>query len=171
MRWLKEAHPRPFWYYVRRWGKKHRVDPMLIFALIRQESQFNPRAISSADALGLMQIIPPTAAQVAGWLRLRNPTRKSMLQPNLNIRLGSRYLAYLLKRYRGRVAHAIAAYNAGPMRVDRWKRRHKDRPIDEWVEEIPFDETRDYVKRVLSGYIGYRTRYGTDNTPVMAKSK
>jgi len=169
--WLKEAHPRPFWYSVRKWGKIHRVDPMLMYALIRQESQFNPRAISSADALGLMQIIPPTAAQIAGWLRLRNPSRKSMLEPNLNIRLGSRYLAYLLKRYRGRVAHAIAAYNAGPNRVDRWKRRHGERPIDEWVEEIPFDETRDYVKRVLSGYIGYRTRYGTDASPVMARTK
>jgi soluble lytic murein transglycosylase len=118
-----------------------------------------------------MQISPPTAAQIAGWLRLRNPSRKSMLEPNLNIRLGSRYLAYLLKRYRGRVAHAIAAYNAGPNRVDRWKRRHGERPIDEWVEEIPFDETRDYVKRVLSGYIGYRTRYGTDASPVMARTK
>ena len=69
---------------------------MLMYALIRQESQFNPRA-STADALGLMQIIPPTAKQIAGWLRIRNPSRKSMLEPNLNIRLGSRYLAYLLK--------------------------------------------------------------------------
>ncbi|MEE2836991.1 MAG: transglycosylase SLT domain-containing protein [Myxococcota bacterium] len=169
-KWLKEAHPRPFWYAVRKWGKRHRVDPMLMYALIRQESQFNPRAISSADALGLMQIIPPTAKQIAGWLRIRNPSRKSMLEPNLNIRLGSRYLAYLLKRYRGRVAHAIAAYNAGPMRVDRWKRRHQGRPIDEWVEEIPFDETRDYVKRVLSGYIGYRMRFGVENSSVMATS-
>jgi soluble lytic murein transglycosylase len=171
LKWLKEAHPRPFWYAVRRWGKAHRVDPMLLYALIRQESQFNPRAISSADALGLMQIIPPTAAQVAGWLRLRPPTRKSMLEPNLNIRLGSRYLAYLLKRYRGRMAHAVAAYNAGPLRVDRWKKRHGDRPIDEWVEEIPFDETRDYVKRVLSGYIGYRQRFGADASPVMARKR
>ena len=73
--------------------------------LIRQESQFN-QSVSSADALGLMQIIPPTAKQIARWLRIRNPSRKSMLEPNLNIRLGSRYLAYLLKRYRGRVAHA-----------------------------------------------------------------
>jgi soluble lytic murein transglycosylase len=157
--WLRESVPRPFWYAVRRWSKRYRIDSMLVYALIRQESQFNPRAHSSADAYGLMQLIPTTAAQVSKWIGLRPPSRESLTQPNLNVRLGTRYLANLLRRYKGRLALAVAAYNAGPSRVDRWVRRHGDRPLDEWVEEIPFDETRDYVKRVLTGYLSYSARY------------
>jgi soluble lytic murein transglycosylase len=91
------------------------------------------------------------------------------MQPSLNIRLGTRYLSYLLKRYKGRVAYAVAAYNAGPSRVDRWKKRRSDRSLDEWVEEIPFDETRDYVKRVLSGFMAYRALFGPGGSSVLVK--
>jgi soluble lytic murein transglycosylase len=170
-KWLKESVPRPFWYAVRRWSTRYRLDPMLVYALIRQESQFNPRAHSSADAYGLMQIIPTTAAQVSKWIGLRPPSRDSLTQPNLNVRLGTRYLANLLRRYKGRIALAVAAYNAGPSRVDRWMRRHGDRPLDEWVEEIPFDETRDYVKRVLTGYLSYRARYRPEPQPKVSAAK
>lgn len=159
-RWLKRAHPRPFWYSLTNWGKRYRVDPFLMYGLVRQESHFNPYAISSADAIGLAQLLPSTAAQVAKWIGIKAPTRVSLLEPNLNTRLGTRYLASLLRSFKGRLVLAIAAYNAGPDRVRRWTRRHGERPLDEFVEEIPFDETRLYVKRVLSGYRGYVATYG-----------
>lgn len=159
-RWLKRAHPRPFWYSLTNWGKRYRVDPFLMYGLVRQESHFNPYAISSADAIGLAQLLPSTAAQVAKWIGIKAPSRVSLLEPNLNTRLGTRYLASLLRSFKGRLVLAIAAYNAGPDRVRRWMRRHGDRPLDEFVEEIPFDETRLYVKRVLSGYRGYVATYG-----------
>ncbi|HBU48822.1 MAG TPA: hypothetical protein DEB46_10970 [Myxococcales bacterium] len=158
-KWLKRAHPRPFWYGVSRWGGRYRVDPMLMYGLIRQESHFNPYAVSSADAIGLAQLLPSTAKQVARWIGIKAPTRTSLLEPNLNIRLGTRYLASLLKSFRGSMVLSIASYNAGPDRIRRWMRRHGDRPLDEFVEEIPFDETRLYVKRVLAGYRGYLSTY------------
>jgi|TARA_Y100001933_G_scaffold195062_1_gene195263 soluble lytic murein transglycosylase len=130
-----------------------------MYGLIRQESHFNPYAVSSADAIGLAQLLPSTAKQVARWIGIKAPTRTSLLEPNLNIRLGTRYLASLLKSFRGSMVLSIASYNAGPDRIRRWMRRHGDRPLDEFVEEIPFDETRLYVKRVLAGYRGYLSTY------------
>lgn len=125
------------------------LDPWLLMALSRRESAFNPGARSSAGARGLMQLMPGTARLVARDLGMVAPTTKQLYQPALNIRLGSTYLADLLKRYQGNRILALAAYNAGPHRVDRWL---ADTPVDHdvFIESIPFHETREYVQAVLA---------------------
>jgi len=129
-----------------------------IYGVIRQESVFNANVASAAGALGLMQLMPATARQVAGELSLPPPGSAAILEPGLNIRLGSTYLAQLRDRF-GHAALATAAYNAGPHRVARWLPAQST-PADLWIAAIPFDETRGYVERVLAYRVIYRARLG-----------
>ena len=138
-----------------------RAERALLHALIRQESQFNPQAKSRVGALGLMQIMPATARTLAR--RAGQGYRKVWLtqKPGYNVRLGSRYIADLLKRYDGSYIMAIAAYNAGPSRVRQWIKDYGDPRTDEidamdWGELIPIYETRNYIQRVMEGVFVYR---------------
>jgi soluble lytic murein transglycosylase len=136
----------------------------LLLGVARQESVFDPWVASHAGAQGLLQLIPPTARLMARALHL--PYNEGLLtgDPDYNIRLGSHYLKTLLARYRGETALAVAAYNAGPSRVDEWLQLHGDPrggeryDLIDWIELIPFDETRNYVERVLEGRGMYRRR-------------
>ncbi|SDG95085.1 soluble lytic murein transglycosylase [Roseospirillum parvum] len=138
----------------------------LILSIIRQESNFNPEAVSRAGARGLMQLMPTTASRVAK--AAGRPYDKAQLteDPVYNVQIGAHYLASLIDDYGGSYVMAIAAYNAGPSRVARWVRDNGDPrdpdidPID-WVEQITFKETRNYVQRVLEGLQVYRHRLGT----------
>jgi soluble lytic murein transglycosylase len=103
----------------------------------------------------------PTAHEVARQLRLGRVGRAELTQPSLNIRLGARYLGNLLRRFDGSVPLALAAYNAGGGAVSRWLDQRRGLEVDEFVEEIPVEETRGYVKRVLRSYAAYRLLYGT----------
>ena len=123
--------------------------PTLI-AMARQESALNRAASSSANARGLMQLLPSTARLVARRNHLRTPKTEDLFDPQTNINLGSRHLAWLVERYNGQLVPAIAAYNAGENRVDRWLRASDKLPLDVWIETIPFRETRNYVKNVLA---------------------
>jgi len=135
----------------------------LVLALIRQESQFSTRAVSRAGARGLMQLMPATAKHVAARQGLPFDPQRLTEDPSYNLRLGRHYLEDLLARYDGSYALALAAYNAGPARANRWieefgdPRDPKVDPID-WIESIPFDETRNYVQRVLEAVAVYRKR-------------
>jgi len=129
-----------------------------IYAVIRQESVFNPTVASHAGALGLMQLMPDTAREVAAGQGLAAPSRAQILEPGLNLRLGSDYLARMRDRF-GHAALATAAYNAGPQRVARW-RPSECMPADLWIVAIPFAETRGYVERVLAYRVIYRARLG-----------
>ena len=125
----------------------------LVLAVIRQESGFDRTAISRADARGMMQLLPATARRVAKDLSLPYKTSRLTADPQYNIRLGRTYLGQMLERFAGSVPLALAAYNAGPHRVDRWLRLFGDPrtgQIDmiDWMESIPFAETRNYVQRV-----------------------
>jgi soluble lytic murein transglycosylase len=139
-------------------------EPALLMGMGRQESLFNPWLTSRAGARGLLQLMPRTAFLMARQLGL--PYNRGLLSgdPDYNVRLGSHYLKTLLKRYDGEVALAVAAYNAGPARVDEWVRLHGDprrrdrHHLVDWVELIPFDETRNYVQRVLEGRNMYQRR-------------
>lgn len=126
-------------------------DPWLMMAVARRESAFNPQAVSPVGALGLMQVMPGTAQQVSRWLGNGAPSRDALLDVETSISLGGTYLATLLERYQGNRLLALAAYNAGPHRVDGWLDNHasQDKPFDVWIESIPFRETRDYVQAVL----------------------
>jgi soluble lytic murein transglycosylase len=140
-------YPRPYDAEVRRAAELTGLPPSLIYAIIRQESLYRADAASSANALGLMQLLPSTAQATARRAGLPKPTRASLLQPSNNVPLGSSYLRYLLDRTDGQWPVAIASYNAGPGAARRWL---APTPVetDVWVENIPFNETRAYVQRV-----------------------
>jgi len=135
----------------------------LVHALMRQESLFDTRAVSPAGALGVMQIMPSTARQVARKLGIRHDTQWLLSRPDHNIRLGTHYLAQMLERYNNYYPLAIAAYNAGPNRVDRWLEDYGDPRLGEvdlldFIELMPIYETRNYVQRILEGVYVYRLR-------------
>jgi len=126
------------------------LDTSLIWSVIRQESGFNASAVSRVGARGLMQLMPRTANYVAKKHGLESPNQQALVVPELNIQLGATYLADLLKRFEGQKAVAIAAYNAGPSRVRKWKNRVPFSRSDIWIELIPFKETRRYVQQVMA---------------------
>lgn len=130
-------------------GDKVDLDPWLLMALSRRESAFNPHARSHVGASGLMQLMPATASAVAKQIGESQPSKDDLFRPEINLRLGGNYLAGLLKRYDGNRVLALAAYNAGPHRVDRWL-DDKKVPFDVFIESIPFYETREYVQAVLA---------------------
>ena len=143
-----------------------------MLALTRQESEFNPRAVSSADARGLMQLVPRYAQDEARKVGV--PFRTSWLtdDPTYNLRLGRGFLDELVGRYNGSYLLAAAAYNAGPSRVSQWMEAFGDPragggadPID-WIESIPFEETRNYVQRVLENTQVYRHRLSGQPTTI-----
>jgi soluble lytic murein transglycosylase len=136
---------------------KNDVDPGLILGLIRQESAFERQARSRANALGLMQVLPSTGRMLAREAKIPRFTSRKLLQADVNITLGTRHLATLLQLYDRKVEFALAAYNAGNDRVDRWKRNFGDVDMAEFVERIPFGETRDYIKQVLTNAAYYRS--------------
>ncbi len=156
------AYPPAYRSDVRRWAPPAGVPVDLVQALMREESALDPRAISPAGAVGLTQIMPATAQQVARRAGISRLGRASLSDASVNIRLGSRYLGELIRRFDGRIALAVAAYNAGPGAVSRWLEQRGSLELDEFVEEIPIEETRGYVKRVLRSYAAYRLLYGSD---------
>jgi soluble lytic murein transglycosylase len=143
------------------------VDPALLLAIGRQEILFNPVAISSAGAQGILQIMPATAKTVARKSGLPYSKKRLIQDPDYNVLLAGTHLRGLLKRYDGSYVLSIAAYNAGEGRVSRWIRAYGDPrwpdvdPID-WIESLPFDETRNYVQRVLENLQVYRLRLASD---------
>ncbi len=146
-------------------------EPGLVHAIVRQESQFDPRARSSAGAVGMMQLLPSTAKQTARAQKIGYSATRLTSDPNYNIRLGSAYLQRLIDNYDGSYIMAIAAYNAGPGNVSKWVREHGDPrnlenvdQIIDWMEKIPFKETRNYVQRVLENLQLYRHALQPDAT-------
>lgn len=154
------AYPRAYRELVERYCKSPHVDPDLLQALMREESALDPHALSWAGALGLTQLMLPTAQSVAKDLRLSKPSSEALLDPALNIQLGAAYLGRLLSRFGGNPVYALAGYNAGASTVDRWRSTRSGLELDAFVEEIPIAETRGYVKRVLRSYNSYRLLSG-----------
>lgn len=148
------AYPNGFLPIIRLQGEKN-VDPYLIAAIIREESQYDPKALSRVGAVGLMQVMPSTANSVAHRVGVPPVGRDDLFDAETNIRLGVHYVGQLLDRFSGNVVHTIAAYNAGPIAVSNWIARFRGEEQDEFVELIPYQETRYYVKRVLRSYREY----------------
>jgi soluble lytic murein transglycosylase len=132
------------------------LDPSLIFGLIRQESAFDETALSPANARGLMQILPSTGRMLARGAGVAGYSTKMLYRPDANIALGTHYLNSLLKSYNGKVELALAAYNAGDRHVDQWLNVYNATDMDEFVECIPFSETRSYIKQILTNRDHYR---------------
>jgi soluble lytic murein transglycosylase len=151
--------PRPFWDELKRQSLKNQLDPYLVASLIRQESEFNPGAISRANAMGLMQLLPSVGKGLAKNLKIKRFSRDQLLQPNTNLQLGTLYFKHMVDYYGGNIEYALAAYNAGEHRVEAWRKSGDFKDIDEFVESIPFTETREYVQAILRNAVLYRMLY------------
>ncbi len=161
---LRLRFPLAFNKQITRAAKQSGLSPARIYSVIRQESAFMTAARSSAGAQGLMQILPTTARYVARKIHQTYTGVSSLRVPAKNLQLGSAYLKKLQDRFDDHPVLASAAYNAGPTRVRRWLPRHMDVSSDVWIENIPFAETREYLRRVLSYQLIYAHRL--ENTPI-----
>ena len=152
--------PQLYWGEVLEATQYMSVDPLLILGVIRQESAFNARATSRSDARGLMQLLPSTGREVYQRIGLGAFRDDLLFDPQLNVRLGAQYLGGLAEIHRGNLILVLAAYNAGPGRVRRWMQELSTADWDEFIERLPFEETRLYVKSVLRNYGVYQRLYG-----------
>jgi len=161
-------YPLAFWPLVTRETGSGGPDPLLVVALMRQESLFDPDARSPAGARGLMQLLPSTAERIAR--EIGRPSVGDLYEPQTNVTLGVAYLDRLARRYDGDWVKTIAAYNGGENAVAKWESRFGDLEPDEFVESITYRETRDYVKKVLGNYRRYREQYGAPNAASLTPS-
>jgi soluble lytic murein transglycosylase len=154
----RALYPAPLADVIVRESRKHGIDPALFAALARQESWFNPKATSGAGARGIAQVMPRTGQAIARSLRFPHWDAALLYEPEVSITLGTTHLAPLLRRY-DHPARALAAYNAGQSRVERWNRKRGTDDVEVFIERIPFVETRDYVRIVLRNRELYRALY------------
>jgi len=151
--------PRPYWNDLVYISRSNGLDPFLVAALIRQESEFQATAVSRAQAVGLMQVLPSSGKQIARTTHSRYTSPKQLLTPGTNLRLGTLMFRRLLDHYDGHVEYALAAYNAGDGRVEEWRSNLTYGDMPTFVESIPFTETRDYVQAVIRNASIYRRLY------------
>ncbi|MGA8214819.1 MAG: transglycosylase SLT domain-containing protein [Candidatus Sulfotelmatobacter sp.] len=152
--------PKAYWSDLKRSSAANGLDPYLIASLIRQESEFNPNAVSRANAVGLMQLLPKTGKAVARQVKLKRYTASQLYAPAVNLQLGTRYFRGMVDKFGGSFEYALAAYNAGSDRVEDWLSQGKYRDPQEFVESIPFTETREYVQAILRNASVYKQLYG-----------
>ena len=161
---LRIIYPLDYWPLIEKYSQQLQLDPYLLAALMAQESTFTADIRSSANARGLMQLMPSTARRYATKLGIKPFTTALLTQPEVNVRIGAYYFKELMDRFGG--AHfALASYNAGESRVARWIERAPGLPTDEFIDNIPFPETQNYVKRILGTADDYRRLYGGSRTP------
>ncbi|WP_017315712.1 lytic transglycosylase domain-containing protein [Mastigocladopsis repens] len=161
-------YPFPYLKQIEKWSQKRQLNPLLVTALIRQESQFEPKIRSNAGAVGLMQVLPDTAKWIAPQIQL--DSKKIDLQnPNDNIMVGTWYLDHTHQQYGNSSLLAIASYNAGPGNVSKWLPTLPKQDPDEFVESIPFDETKNYVRQVFGNYWNYLRLYNPEISQLVAK--
>jgi soluble lytic murein transglycosylase len=162
-RFWKLAFPLPYRFELERNSQARDLDPSVVAALIRQESEFDPRAISRANAYGLTQVLPSTGRQLSRRLGMTGFRADRLFDPNYNLKLGTYYLRTMLDEHEGRWDITLAAYNAGKTRTNLWQTWYDYREPAEFVETIPFSETRNYVQVVLRNADVYRRLYGRTN--------
>ena len=151
--------PQPYWNELVANSEKNGLDPYLVASLIRQESEFNPVAVSPANAFGLMQLLPSVGKSIAKKQGIRKLDAKQLLNPPINLQLGTVNLRQVLDRFGGQVEYALAAYNAGDTPVRQWLASNDYKDVPEFVESIPYSETRDYVQAILRNREMYRRLY------------
>ena len=159
---LRVAYPFPYRELVRREAEEWGIDPFMMAAIIRQESAFKADIVSHAGAIGLMQVMPPTGAELARTHGPNGFTRESLTRPEVNLHLGSAFFVDMSRRYDDDLPLVLSAYNAGPTRATRWRRYPEASDPLRFTERIPFTETRGYVKSVRRNLGLYRALYGQD---------
>jgi soluble lytic murein transglycosylase len=156
---LRVIFPVDYWPLLQKYAKQRGLDPFVVAALVAQESNFDAGVRSHANAYGLMQILPSTGRQYARRLGVRPFSTRRLTEAEINVRLGTQIFADSIKKFGG-LHYALAAYNAGDSRVIRWKSEKPGLPQDEFIDDIPFPETQNYVKRILGTAEDYRFLYG-----------
>ena len=156
---LQVIFPVDYWPLLQKYARQRGLDPFVVAALVAQESNFDPVVRSHANAYGLMQILPSTGRQYARKLGVRPFSTKRLTEAETNVRLGTQIFADSIRKFGG-VHFALAAYNAGDSRVARWQREKPGMAQDEFIDDIPFPETQNYVKRILGTAEDYRFLYG-----------
>ena len=156
---LQVIFPLTYWPSIQREAKARGLDPYIVAALIAQESTFDPKIRSAANAWGLMQIVPATGRRLAPRVGIRRFNTATLTNAEANLKIGTYYFAQLVKRFGG-TYYALASYNAGENRVEAWKEDRPDLDEDEFIDDIPFPETQNYVKRILGTAEDYRMLYG-----------
>ncbi|WP_193198191.1 transglycosylase SLT domain-containing protein [Nostoc sp. MG11] len=161
-------YPFPYFQQIEKWSTERQLNPLLVTALMRQESRFQPKIKSIAGATGLMQVMPDTAKWIAPQIKLDSKTI-DLENPNDNVMLGTWYLDHTHQQYNNNSLLAIASYNAGPGNVSKWLQNLTKEDPDEFVEDIPFDETRNYVRQVFGNYWNYLRLYNPEIAGIVAK--
>ena len=157
---LRIIFPLDYWDLIEKYSKPMSLDPYLVSALMAQESTFTAEIRSSANARGLMQVMPSTGRMYARRMGIRPFTTASLSQPETNVRIGIQHFKDLVDKFGG-IHYALASYNAGEGRVAEWLKEYPDLPADEFIDSIPYSETQNYVKRILGTTEDYRRLYGT----------
>jgi soluble lytic murein transglycosylase len=153
--------PKAYWPDLRKYSQQNGLDPYLVASLIRQESEFNAVALSRVSAVGLMQPMPKTGKTVAQQVKMKGYNSTKLFTPAINLQLGTHYFKEMVDKYNGQFEYALAAYNAGTDRVGEWLSIGHYRDPQEFVESIPFTETREYVQAIMRNANVYRQLYGT----------
>lgn len=156
---LKKIYPTKYSEYVYKYAQEYEVDPMLVFAIIKAESNFNPNVVSSSNAVGLMQLMDTTAEEIANKLDISILKGASLYNPELNIRLGTKYFSNLMKEYNNNYLLALTAYNAGIGNVGKWIEQGIIQDDGSDIENIPFKETNNYVRKIVRDYKIYKELY------------
>ena len=165
-----KLYPRYYANIVEKYAKMYNVDTFLIAAMILEESRYNAEAVSWAGAIGLMQIMPATGRELARKLKIRRFRNSMLKQPDVNIRMGTKYIGELNSWFNGNIMHVIGAYNGGPGRMERWVSTRNIKDIDEFVEKITIRETRLHIKKVIDSYDNYVEIYGKKDEPPAVNS-
>ena len=164
----RKLYPRYYADTVEKYAKLYNVDTFLIASMILEESRYNAQAVSWAGAIGLMQIMPATGKELAQQLKIRRFRTSMLKQPDVNIRMGTKYIGYLNSLFDGNPMLVIGAYNGGPGRMKRWVASKNIKDIDEFVEKITIRETRLHIKKVIDSYDHYVGIYRkTDEPPAV----
>lgn len=156
---LKQIYPRDYQEQVEKYAKQNNVDPLLIYSIIKAESNFNPEVVSKSNAMGLMQLMESTAVEMANKLEDPIESKDELFLPEKNIMIGTKYFAELMKRYNGNMLLALTAYNAGIGNVDEWIEDGIIRKDGSDIENIPYQETNRYVRKIVRDYKIYYRLY------------
>ncbi len=164
------AYPRPFWETIEAAAAERELDPYVVLAIMREESGFQPGIESWANARGLLQLMIGTARDMGALTGREHVRERDLFDPEINIELGTMYMRTLSDRFQGHPAMIIGGYNGGQGNIRNWLEARGTMPLDLWVEEIPYQQTRDYVKRVTMSYWIYRWLYADADPFVLLPS-
>ena len=156
---MKKIYPINYSEYVYNYAQEYNVDPLLVFAIIKAESNFDPNIVSKSNAKGLMQLMETTANEIASKLEIEYIENKTIFNPEINIKIGIRYFKDLLNLYDGNQLLAMTAYNAGIGNVDKWIQNGIIKKDGSDIENIPFKETNNYVRKIIRDYRIYQELY------------